>query len=136
MAGAPYCSRSRSGKVSACCAAELETADPPQQIFARLLAVLEHDRFYEVAEARASSPAEAATGAVLELAVFRCEPLPNTSTVGSTNAPTPNSRTTVLRVVVPFGTKPSDASDPNVARLLEDVTRAIYQSPWEAGDVY
>lgn len=134
MAGSPSCSRSPSGKVVECCATVYETGDPPTQIFARLVAVLDRDRFYNLAEAQASTPTQA--GGIFEIAVRRCTPPPAMKTIGSTRAPAPDSQTTVLRIVLPFDAKPGNAVNPGVVRLLNDVTEAIYQSHWEASDVY
>lgn len=128
-----------SGKI--CCPTTFATDDTPVRIFARLLAVLERDRFYDVAAERTANSTQ--SGAVFEIAVIRCAPLPDASTIGGseytalTEAPMPNVQTTVLQIVVPLGTKPGTVLAPDVVRLLDDVTDAIYnQSKWYGEDVY
>lgn len=127
------CARSQSGKPTRCCPATFATDDLPAQIFARLLAVLERDRFYDLAPAE--SLASAQNAAVLEVAVLRCMPKPDWSTILAALRK-PNPQTTVLRIVVPFGMKPATALGPGVARFLDDFTLAVYQSKWYGQDVY
>ena len=127
-----------SGKT--CCPTVFATDDPPARIFMRLLAVLERDRFYEVAAERNADSGQ--NGAVFEIAVVRCAPLPRSSAIGGseyaalTEAPMASAETTVLRIVVPVGTKPGTVLAPNVVRLLDDVTNALYESKWYGQDVY
>jgi hypothetical protein len=142
MGGGPYCWRSKSGKLTKCCggATTLATDDPPAQIFARLLSVLERDRFYELAAARTPAFDQNQNGeqtaVVFEIAVLRCVPPPRSISIQFTGPPMPNPHTTVLRVAVPLGTKPRSALDPDVVRLLDDVMRAVYQSYWYGQDIY
>jgi hypothetical protein len=126
------CARLPSGKLTRCCPATFATDDPPAQIFARLLAVLERDRFYDVAANRTSTRAQ--SGAVFEIVVARCAPLPAAGALWE--APIPSSQTTTLQMVVPLGTKPGTALSPEAVRLLDDITHAVYQSKWYGQDVY
>jgi hypothetical protein len=126
------CTRLRSGESTLCCPGTFATDDPPAQIFARLLTVLERDRFYDVAVDRTSTPAQ--KGAVFEVAVVRCAPLLAASDVFG--PPKPSSQTTILRIVVPVGTKPGTVLSPAAVRLLDDVTNAVYQSKWYGQNVY
>lgn len=137
MGGGPRCFRPPSGKVQICCGAtSLETEDPPAQVFARLLAVLERDRFYELAAAQTLMHEDEQTGVEFEVAVLRCVPPPRAISIMFTGPPEPNSRTTVLRVVLPYGTKLRSALDPGVPALLDDVTNAVYQSRWQVTDIW
>jgi hypothetical protein len=141
MGGGPYCGRSPSGKLTICCGATtLPTDDPAAQIFARLLAVLERDRFYELAAARTPAFDQNQNGeqtaVVFEVAVLRCVPPPRSISIQFTGPPEPNPHTTVLRVAVPLGATPSSALDPDVVRLLDDVMHAVYQSRWYGQDIY
>jgi hypothetical protein len=129
-----HCFAAPSGKATRCCPGTFATDDLPAQIFARLLEVLERDRFYGVASAHSQGSMQ--TGAVFEIGVLRCTPEPDASSFMTARPPTPNERTTVLRIVVPFGVKPSSAIGPSVARLLDDLTRAVYQSKWYGQDIY
>jgi hypothetical protein len=141
MSGA-QCVYSPSGKPSGeiCCPTTFATDDPSARIFARLLAVLERDRFYDVAAERTANSTQ--RGAVIEIAVIRCAPLPDASIIGGSEyaafaeLPIPSSLTTVLHIVVPLGTKPDTALAPDVLRVLDDVTNAIYQSKWYGQDIY
>jgi hypothetical protein len=126
------CARLPSGQLTGCCPGTFATDDPPAQIFARLLAVLERDRFYDVVAERTSTPAQ--SGAVFEIGVVRCAPLPAASTVWGT--PIPSLQTTILKMIVPLGTKPSRVLSPDAVRLLDDVTHTVYQSKWYGQDVY
>src|SRR5579875_4086710 len=71
MAGS-QCVHLSSGRLSGktCCPTVFATDDPPARIFARLLAVLERDRFYDVAAKRNANSTQ--SGAVFEIAVVRC----------------------------------------------------------------
>lgn len=111
-----HCFPSKSGNHTRCCPGTFATDDPPSRVFARLLGVLERDGFYDVTSAQ--PPPSTQSGAAFEIAV-RC-----------------GSETTVLRVVVPYGMKPSAVLGPNVARLLGDFTRAVYASTWYGQDIY
>lgn len=112
----------------------LATDDSPSQVFARTLAVLERDRFYDLAVD--PTPALAQAGVVFEIAILRCLPAPRIVSVMFTAPPTPNTHTTVLRIVVPFGAKLRDTVDPDVVRLIGDVAHAVYQSRWNVTDIY
>ncbi|HEY2473439.1 MAG TPA: hypothetical protein VGI19_01430 [Candidatus Cybelea sp.] len=133
MAGG-QCFRSSSGEVTRCCPGDFGTDDPPAEIFARLVAVLERDRFYDVAAQQ--TPTSTQSGAVFEIAVRRCAPPPDASSILVNRGPTPNSQTTLLQIVVPLGTKPGTVLAPDVVRLLDDITRAVYQSKWYGQDIY
>lgn len=134
MSGGPICFPTRPGKLSRCCWGTFATEDPPANIFARMLAVLERDRFYDVAAEQPLSSIQ--KGAAFEIAVLRCAPSPNVSTVSAMPEPTHDSQTTVLRIVVPLGAKPGAVLADDVVRLLEDITNAVYQSKWYGQDVY
>jgi hypothetical protein len=126
------CMRLPSGELTRCCPATFATDDAPAELFARLLAVLERDHFYDVAADRTSTPAQ--SGAVFEVAVVRCAPLPAASS--TFGPPIPSSQTTSLNIVVPLGTKPAMVLSHDAVRLLVDVMQAVYQSKWYQQDVY
>lgn len=126
------CMRLPSGELTRCCPATFATDDAPAELFARLLAVLKRDRFYDVVADRTSTPAQ--SGAVFVVAVVRCAPLPVAS---NTLGPLiPNSQTTFLKIFVPLGTKPGMVLSPDAVRLLDDVMQAVNQSKWYGQDVY
>ena len=127
------CVRLSSGRFTNCCLARFATDDLPARIFERLLSVLRRDRFYDVAAERTANSTQ--SGALFEVAVVRCSALSDVVT-WTAPEPTPNPRTTILRIVLPVGTKPSTALPPDVIRLLNDVTRAVDQSKWYGQDVY
>jgi hypothetical protein len=142
MGASPVCVTRPSGRLKKCCGGEtLYTDDAPQPIFARLLAVLEEDRFFAIpsaAQGNAPEPNDFGSLAYYKLAVMRCgaqhrDPRFSILFGGSPQA-APN--TTIFSIAVPLNATPGPLYDKNIMRLFDDLTRAIYQSQWSSGDIY
>lgn len=136
MGGGPYCFTDRSGEARSCCGAtDSSTDDSPQLIFTRLVAVLEKDRFYDIAES--SQPTESDDAAFYSIVVMRCEPQPKSrGDIAFVGPPQPRPTRSILALSVPFGSLPRAAYDSNILTLFDDFTHAIYQSTWNIEDVY
>jgi hypothetical protein len=134
--GGPYCFADRSGEVRRCCGAtDSSTDDSPKLIFNRLVAVLEKDRFYDIAES--SQPPESDDTAFYSIVVMRCGSQPkNSGHVTFLGPPQPQSNTSILALSVPFGSLPRAAYDSSILTLFDDFTHAIYQSEWNLEDIY
>lgn len=134
--GGPYCFKDRSGKWQHCCGAtDSATEDSPQLIFGRLLTVLKNDRFYDLAT---SSQVTAPDGAAFYgVAVMRCGAQPHSKgTIAFVGPPQAAYNTSIVSITIPFGSLPESMYGAKTVALFEDLTRAIYQSHWEGGDVY
>jgi hypothetical protein len=134
--GGPYCFTDRSGEARNCCGGTTSsTDDSPKLIFNRLVAVLEKDRFYDIAES--SQPTESDDAAFFSIVVMRCGSQPkNSGHVTFLGPPQPEPNTSILALSIPFGSLPRVAYAPKVLMLFDDFTRAIYQSEWNIEDIY
>jgi hypothetical protein len=135
-AGGPYCFTDRSGEKRSCCGTtDSSTDDSPQLIFTRLVAVLEKDRFYDIAES--SQPTESDDAAFYSIVVMRCEPQPKSrGDIAFVGPPQPRPNISILALSVPFRSLPRAAYDSNILTLFDDFTHAIYQSEWNIEDIY
>ncbi len=137
MGGGPACITSRSGEVRACCGAtDSTTDDSPQLIFNRLVAVLEKDHFYDIADS--SQRTESDGAAFYSITVMRCGAHTLNKDIGITfvGAPQPGPDTSMLSLSIPFMSLPRAVYDPKTLTLFDDFTHAIYQSVWTQGDIY
>jgi hypothetical protein len=137
MGGDPVCLTRPSGKVEACCGAtDSTTDDSPQIIFKRLVAVLEKDRFYDIADP--SQPTESDGAAFYSIAVMRCGAQPHNRdvSIAFVGPPQPGANTSILSLSIPFKSLPRTIYDAKIVTLFDDFTHAIYQSEWNQGDIW
>lgn len=137
MGGGPACITGRSGEVRACCGAtDSSTDDSPQLIFSRLVAVLEKNHFYDIADS--SQPTESDGAAFYSIIVMRCGAHTLNKDIGITfvGAPQPGPDTSMLSLSIPFASLPRAVYGPKILTLFDDFTHAIYQSEWTQGDIY
>jgi hypothetical protein len=137
MGGGPACITSPSGEVKACCGAtDSSTDDSPQLIFDRLVAVLERDDFYDIADP--SQPTESNNAGFYRIAVMRCgaHALDKDISISFVGPPQPGPNTSILFLSIPFTSLPEAVYDSKILTLFDDFTHAIYQSEWTHGDVW
>lgn len=135
--GGPACFKSNSGRVYSCCGATASsTNDSPQEVFDRLVAVLQKDHFYDIATSSRQTRSDSA--AFYLIAVMRCGAQSHDKNIGIAlvGGPHAATNTSILALSIPFRLLPGRVYDSKILTLFDDFTHAIYESHWTEEDIW